>query len=209
MMDDPCTTRASLLHALTNHPGDDHAWDEFVRIYSSAILGWCRARGLQAADAEDVAQTVLVRFWRQSARFDYDPARRFRHYLKRIVTTALADWHADAPDTALQSDSEAVAAVVSSVPAREELIARIEQAYDGERLRIVMAEVEGRVQPHTWEAFRLLALEHLSGRAVADRLGIEINTAYRARSKVLRMIRAALAQIDDGVDPPASAPPAG
>lgn len=195
-MDDPCTTRASLLRALNGESSADQAWDEFVRIYSPAVLGWCRSRGLQPADAEDVAQTVLVRFWRQSTRFQYDPSRRFRRYLKRIVSTALADWHSDAPPTSLASDSDAVGAVVTSAAAREDLITRIEQAFDGERLRLAMAEVEKRVQPHTWQAFRLLALEHLSGRDVAERLGIEINTAYGARSKVLRMIRDVLSRFE-------------
>ena len=54
-----------------------------------------------------------------------------------------------------------------------------------------MREVETRVQPHTWQAFRMLAIEGRSGSEVAALLGMEVSTAYVARSKVQRMIRAA------------------
>ncbi len=58
-----------------------------------------------------------------------------------------------------------------------------------------MREVETRVQPHTWQAFRLLAIEGRPGSEVAALLGMEISTAYYvARSKVQRMIRAAGSQ---------------
>jgi len=194
-MDDPRTTRASLLHALRESPGDEAAWAEFVRVYAPAVLGWCRARGLQETDAEDAAQTVLVRFWRQAVRFDYDPSRKFRHYLKRIVTTVLADWHTAAPSERRQSDHDGFAAALATAPARDELVTRMEEAFDGELMRLAMEQVASRVQPHTWEAFRLLALEHLTGREVATRLGMEVNTAYVARSKVLRLIREEVAHL--------------
>jgi len=77
------------------------------------------------------------------------------------------------------------------VPAREDLIARIEQAYDTELLAIAMREVETRVQPHTWQAFRMLAIEGRPGSEVAALLGMEVSTAYVARSKVIGWWRTA------------------
>lgn len=194
-MDEPATTRASLLELLRDAPEDGAAWQEFVRIYAPPVLAWCHARGLQHADAEDVAQTVLVRFWRHAERFHYDPSRRFRHYLKRIVATTLADWHAEAPRLRLQSDADALAAAVASTPARDELADRLEAAFDLERLRVAMRDVERRVHPRTWQAFQLLALDHRPGRDVAALLGMEVNTAYAARSKVLRLIRETVAAL--------------
>jgi len=194
-MDEPATTRASLLELLRSAPEDGAAWQEFVRIYAPPVLAWCHARGLQHADAEDVAQTVLVRFWRHAERFHYDPSRRFRHYLKRIVATTLADWHAAAPGLRLQSDADALAAAVASAPAREDLAHRLEAAFDLERVSVAMRDVERRVHPRTWQAFQLLALEHRPGRDVAALLGMEVNTVYAARSKVLRLIRETVAAL--------------
>lgn len=84
-------TRGSLLARLHDTPGDDEAWAEFVRIYGEHVIGWCLSYGLQRADAADVAQEVLVRFWKQAGKFSYDPTRRFRGYLRRIVVSALSD----------------------------------------------------------------------------------------------------------------------
>ncbi|MDF1845243.1 MAG: hypothetical protein P1U77_27860 [Rubripirellula sp.] len=48
-------TRASLL--LQVKAGDDpNAWDEFVAVYRPIVYRLARRRGLQDADAEDLAQ---------------------------------------------------------------------------------------------------------------------------------------------------------
>jgi RNA polymerase sigma factor (sigma-70 family) len=190
-------TRASLLGRLHEAADNADAWAEFVRIYGDHVIRWCRSRGLQEADAADVAQDVLVRFWNQAAKFRYDPGRRFRGYLRQIVTSALSDWSARRPG------DRPVAATASldlldAQPAREDLAARIEQAYDTELLDLAMREVESRVKAHTWEAFRLLAIEQRSGAEVARILGINPGLAYVARRNVQRMIREAIARLEGG-----------
>ncbi|MBL7193366.1 MAG: hypothetical protein ISS73_05390, partial [Pirellulales bacterium] len=90
-MNSTLLTRGSLLARLHEEPNNAEAWGEFVRIYGTHVIGWCLAQGLQDADACDVSQEVLVRFWKQAAKFRYDPSQRFRAYLRRIVVSALAD----------------------------------------------------------------------------------------------------------------------
>src|SRR5438309_7512848 len=73
--------------------GDDHAaWAEFVRRYGQQIYRWCRAFGLQEADAEDVTQTVLVKLTDKLRAFCYDPSRSFRAYLKTLTHYAWVDF---------------------------------------------------------------------------------------------------------------------
>jgi RNA polymerase sigma-70 factor (ECF subfamily) len=191
-------TRRSLLLRLNEEPSDAAAWEEFVRIYGPHVARWCRSHGLQHADAVDVSQDVLVRFWRQAASFQYDPTRRFRGYLRQIVVSAVADWSDRKQVGKPVRCAEAATILMASIPAREDLVARIEKAYDTELLEIAMREVEARVQPHTWQAFRQLAIEGQPASQVAERLGMEINTAYVARSKVQRMIRAAVERLGGG-----------
>jgi DNA-directed RNA polymerase specialized sigma24 family protein len=90
-MNSTLLTRGSLLARLHEEPNNAEAWGEFVRIYGTHVIGWCLAHGLQDADACDVSQEVLVRFWKQAAKFRYDPSQRFLAYLRRIVVSALAD----------------------------------------------------------------------------------------------------------------------
>ena len=52
-----------------------------------------------------------------------------------------------------------------------------------------MERVRHRVSERTWDAFRLTALEGLSGAAAAGRLEMQIARVYGARSEVKEMIR--------------------
>jgi RNA polymerase sigma-70 factor (ECF subfamily) len=196
MQHDPGKTRASLLGRLEASPAPAAAWDDFVRVYGAPVHRWCRDHGLQPADAADVAQEVLVRFWRQSARFRYDPRSTFRGYLRAIVRHAVADWHSErrGPHAAgCDSGFDALA----QVPARDDLAARLEEAFDTERLSLAMHEVRNRVQPHTWRAFQLQVIEQCPGVDVAAQLGVDVNVVYVARHKVMRMIRETVNRMED------------
>ena len=82
-------TRSSLLLRLRRR-GDDRAWREFDAAYGDLILRFCRRRGLQVADAEDVRQDVLSKLSRALPRFEYDRTKgRFRDYLGRVVRNAI------------------------------------------------------------------------------------------------------------------------
>lgn len=189
------STRGSLLGRLRHEPDSATAWEEFVRIYSPQVLRWCRSYGLQDDDAADICQDVLVRFWTQSATFRYDPSRRFRSYLRQILASALDHWSAR---TRLVKpvgggDSETL---LDSLPARNDLAARIEEAYDTELLALALREVQPRVSPHTWRAFEMLAFEHRRGQEVADTLGISVDLAYSARSNVQKMVRETIQRLE-------------
>ncbi len=191
-MNGTSTTRVSLLEVLRDHREDNDAWGEFVRVYGPAVAEWCRKRGLQHDDALDVTQDVLLRFWRTSKQFHYNPRGRFRSYLEQVARSALVRWaeQAGAPH------GQATRSLLEKIPEREDLLARLAEAYDTELVAIAMAEVKTRVRPHTWQAFELLALEHRSGADVAPTHNIEINTAYVARRKVQRMIREIVDRIE-------------
>ena len=62
-----------------------------MRRYHPKIYGWCKAWGLQEADAEDVAQDVLAKLTQKMASFRYDQSRCFRAWLKTITQRVLSD----------------------------------------------------------------------------------------------------------------------
>jgi len=70
-----------------------------------------------------------------------------------------------------------------------------------------MAVVRGVVDPATWEAFRLTALEGMSGAEAARRLGKQIATVYVLRSNVQKRLQAAVADLEAARNPPAAEPP--
>ncbi|MBM3955169.1 MAG: sigma-70 family RNA polymerase sigma factor [Planctomycetes bacterium] len=183
-----------MLPRLRDEPDDSGAWTEFVTIYGRPVVQWCRSHGLQHDDAHDVAQDVLVRFWRHAAVFRHDPARRFRGYLRQMVVAAVSDWSAARRADRLGTGAATLQDFLATVPARDSLVRRIEEAFDMEVLDLALDDVKRRVQPRTWQAFHLLAIERVPAADVAGRLGMTVDNAYRARSYVLRLLRRAVAR---------------
>jgi RNA polymerase sigma-70 factor (ECF subfamily) len=59
--------------------------------------------------------------------------------------------------------------------------------------------VRPRVQPLTWEAFRLTAFEGLSGAEAATRLKMAVTSVYKARSNVQKLLEAEVRYMEGGV----------
>jgi RNA polymerase sigma-70 factor (ECF subfamily) len=196
--DDTQPTSASLLMRLRREPEDQAAWAQFVDRYGPLVYDWCRRWGLQAADAEDVTQGVLLKLASHLRTFEYDPARRFRGFVRTVAHHAWSDYVAARRRAVPGSGDSAVAAALSATPARNDLAARLEEAFDRELLEMAAGRVRARVEPHTWEAFRLTAVDGKSGAEAAAALGMQVGTVFKAKSKVQKMLREELAALEAG-----------
>jgi RNA polymerase sigma-70 factor (ECF subfamily) len=194
--DSQMKTRASLLIRLRQEPADEGAWHEFVERYGRQIFAWCRQWRLQEADAEDVSQNVLLKLAHHLRTFVYDPARRFRGFLRTVAHNACKDYLDSKQRAVAASGDTGVHGVLQSVEARDDLGARLEAAFDLERLELAQAAVRRRVEPHTWEAFRLTSLEGKTGAEAAAILHMQVGTAFKAKSKVQRMLREELERLE-------------
>jgi RNA polymerase sigma-70 factor (ECF subfamily) len=185
-------TRATLLLRLRDR-ADQAAWKEFLDRYVPKIYGWCRRYRLQEADAADVTQEVLGKLVRGLQSFTYDPARgSFRGWLKTITANAVRDLTASWTRTGRGTGTPAGATELQALQAPDAvaaLVEALEQEAQLELLRAAEARVEARVQPHTWRAYRLTALEQQPAAAVAQELGMPLAEVYVAKSRVLRLLR--------------------
>jgi RNA polymerase sigma-70 factor (ECF subfamily) len=186
-------THSSLLARLGQDPTDQDAWAVFAERYGPRILTWCRHWGLQEADAQDVTQAVLVQLAAKMRSFVYDPSRSFRAWLKTLAHHAWCDFVSDR-----RRGGAAGLEALQGVPARDDLLARLEQQFDLELLELATARVRERVAAATWEAFRLTALEGLSGAEAAQRLGMQVAAVFKARSNVQRMLQDTLRELEGG-----------
>jgi RNA polymerase sigma-70 factor (ECF subfamily) len=190
------STRVSILMALRNDPCDQSAWSAFVDRYGPQIHAWCLRWKLQDADAQDVTQMVLVKLVRHLPNFTYDPSRSFRGWLRTLTAHSWSDFIGDQVRGVRGSADTSVAEMLNTVQARVDLVRHLEETYDQELLELAKAEVCQRVEPHTWEAFHLTAIEGVAAEEVASRLGIRVATVYRARHVVQTMLREAIAAVD-------------
>ena len=77
---------------------DDASWRQFDAKYRELILRYCRARGLQTSDAEDVRQIAMANLAKSLRSFEYKLTRgRFRGYLGQVVRSAISR-HFKRPD---------------------------------------------------------------------------------------------------------------
>jgi RNA polymerase sigma factor (sigma-70 family) len=189
------TTRATLLARLRHDPLNDGAWDEFVEHYGRHIYRWCRQWGLQDADAEDVTQEILLKLARKLREFTYNPESSFRGWLKTVAHHAWRDF-ADGRNHARSTGDERIWEWLQSVEARDDLIQKLEEAFDFELLEAAKVQVRLRVAPHTWEAFHLMAIEGRPVAEVADKVQMQVAMVYVAKSKVKKMLQEEIQKLE-------------
>jgi RNA polymerase sigma factor (sigma-70 family) len=181
-------TSMTLLERLQNNPADSQAWDSFVERYRPRIQSWCLTWGLQASDAEDVAQEVLVKLFAALNKFQYDPARSFRAWLKTVTKHAWCDFLAgrkkDPGRTAGPLDT-----IADSADAQSDLERQLQDGFDAELVDLAMHRVKNRVKSATWQAFQLTVVEGLSGSDAAQRIQIPVAHVFVAKNRVQKMLQ--------------------
>jgi RNA polymerase sigma-70 factor (ECF subfamily) len=101
---------------------------------------------------------------------------------------------------AASGDSE-VQELLHTVEAREDLVQRLEEAFDYEVLEAAKLQVQLRVAPHTWEAFRLAAVEGVPVPEVAARVNMQVAMVYVAKSKVQKMLQEEIQKLETASGP--------
>jgi len=190
-MDDfsPSVTSATLLGRVGQDPLDPSAWDRFVERYGPRISAWCRLRQLQAADVDDVTQTVLVKLLAEMKSFRYDASHgTFRAWLRLVTVNACTDL-ARARNRRPRAGGDAGSeSLFDRLEDREDLASYLNEEFDCELFELAKASVQQRVEPRTWQAFCLMTEEGLSGADVAARLGMNVPAVFVAKSNVQRML---------------------
>jgi RNA polymerase sigma factor (sigma-70 family) len=194
--DQSSRTSVTLLGRLRQGPEDQAAWNEFVARYEPKILEWCRGWRLQESDARDVTQEVLLKLQRLLSSFAYDPSRSFRGWLRTLTHHAWRDLVNDRKRKGAGSGDTAVQGILENITAADSLVQQLEEEFKSELLDQAMARVRTRVEPRTWDAFRLATLEGCSSAAVAGRLDMKITRVYTAKSEVKKMIRAEVRKLE-------------
>jgi RNA polymerase sigma-70 factor (ECF subfamily) len=182
------------LGRLRQNPRDEKSWSEFVERYGAMMLTWCARWGLQPNDAEDVTQNVLVQLAKQMREFEYDPDGSFRGWLRTLAYRAWCDLIASQSRKRQQYMSDEVLAVLESEDACRAFLEQIDSEARQDRLEEAMERARLRVEPHTWRAFELTALQNVSGDEAALQLNMNIGAVYVAKSRIVRMIRQYMGQ---------------
>ena len=174
-------TRLSLVVRLSDRR-DEQAWSAFLRDYEPFLLGLFRRRGLQDADARDVAQQVLlsvadrVSTWQPDGR----PAS-FRRWLTTIARHAVLRF---LTRSGRQPPAVADADVADSGTEADAL-----HEYQQEVLAWAMEQIREEFRPVTWTAFWETAVQCRPLDDVCRDLTMTAGAVYMARSRVMARLR--------------------
>ena len=198
-MSAPPPTRPSLLLRLRD-PADDDAWREFVRLYTPLVFGYCRRQGLQEADAADVAQEVMRVTAREMPEFQYDVKRgKFRGWLLQTTRHRFHKFISRQNRSPKAASDSTIERFLDGDPSSVEQ-ANWEEDYRQGLFDWASGKARPEFQATTWDAFRLTAVESVSVKEVAGRLGISIGAVYIARSRVIARLRQLIETFTDEAD---------
>jgi RNA polymerase sigma-70 factor (ECF subfamily) len=184
-------TRPSLLLRIRDS-ANSQAWYEFVDLYGALIHDFCVRRGLQAADAAEVTQDVLLQVSQSITRFEYQPARgKFRSWLAALTRSKMIQWLRHH-----QRQRELLSSFESDEPAGQA---------DGVwgdlwRARLTMAalrQVQQRMSVDTFAAFRSAWIEDQPVEIIARQHDKDAAWVYVAKSRGLRLLRDAVLDLSE------------
>jgi RNA polymerase sigma-70 factor, ECF subfamily len=189
-------TRDSLLVRVKN-ASDQEAWTEFVDLYRPVIYRLARRRGMQDADAQDLAQQVLVSVSKALPRWNRQPGTRFRHWLVRIAKNAILNALMRTPPEQAAGGTT-IQNVLQQYPDSEEATEEaIQTEYRRELFRRAARHVREDVDLDTWRAFWMTMVEGQEIDEVSRKLEKSIGSVYAARSRVMRRLRDKVRQWDE------------
>lgn len=189
-------TRDSLLVRVQD-PTDRDAWEQFAGIYRPTVYRLARGRGLQDADAQDLAQRVMMSVaaaisnWRPSG-----PDVRFRHWLRRVAKNEVVKALTRRPrDQA--GGGTSVAEMLNKLPdSYSEIEAAVELEYRRQLVRRAAEIVRSRADEATWLAFSMTMVDGVSIAETATQLNRSEGMVYAARSRIVRRLREMVGKLE-------------
>ena len=187
------TTRGSLLSRLRR--GDEISWEDFYNTYKPLIL----LRGgdffLTQTEKEELVQLVTLTFFNTSKYFHYDNTQgRFRDYLKTIINHKAIDIKRKRHNNEVPLETGSGS---HDMPGECDLDSAWNEEWQQYLLSQAIEELKNRIEPTTFQAFELYALQNEPPQKVAKFLDISVNSVYVYKKRALDEIRNIIQELNE------------
>jgi RNA polymerase sigma-70 factor (ECF subfamily) len=173
-------------------PSNRSGWDAFAARYRDRIGSWGRRNGLQAADAEDLAQGIVMLMRDKIG--SYDPEEgRFRDWLKTVTRNACVDFFR-------QAEKRRYRPLLDDPPARQDLERDLDDQARTEVLRVALEQVRSCVPPRDWQIFEETTFEKRPAAGLAEEHGIGRTAVYMVKHRVREMVKARARELGESGD---------
>ncbi|MBC7853205.1 MAG: sigma-70 family RNA polymerase sigma factor [Pirellulaceae bacterium] len=187
-MDETPETSESLI-ARVKDLADGDAWTEFLAMYRPVVVRLARRRGLQDADAQDVAQKVLLAVSLAIGKWEPRSGQPFRAWLGKIAHNAILNALTRRPPdigTGLSAVADQLNEVAEDDPDTSEAIVLETRR---ELFRLALQHIRMEFTPTTWEMFWETEVHGKSVDEVAASLERSPGAVYVARCRVMKRLR--------------------
>ena len=196
------TTKKSLLAKV--RAGDEVSWQEFYETYKKLILLVGNDCSLRPDENEELVQQVMCELFTKDiigkydpdhipddVKFTYDPKRgRFRHFLKRIVRNQAIKIYKKRLKYENLEDAEAACG-------ENRFDAVWNEEWRRHVLNMALVELRARVQPETYSAFEMYALQNRKLREVCEFLDMSESSVYTAKSRCIAALKDIIANLEE------------
>lgn len=173
---------------------DRQSWRCFFARYWRLIYSFARRCGLPPSDAEDVVQEVVTEVFKAMPRFRYDPQKgRFRAFLLTITQHKVTDHFrgtARHPAVSLEPGDQTQELTRPLRPSDPQAEAAWQRDWDYNAFQLCLDQVAQEVDPKTFQAFQLYALEGWKAADTAQFLGLSLASVYVSKTRVIQRLRA-------------------
>lgn len=200
------TTRKSLLAKV--HNGDGVSWEAFYEAYQPLIELKGSDLGLNRYEKEELIQNVMFEVFAKDIAgkfvqdkipddvvFTYDPSKgRFRHYLRKVVKfQAIKILKKRRNNVSLNADDD----MENLFPADDVWNSSWDEEWHRHVLNQAMVELKNRVQPETFAAFEMYAVQNRNVQEVAEFLNLSVASVYTAKSRCVSALREIIKDLED------------
>lgn len=195
------STSLTLLKRLREHPDSAEAWERLVAFYRPLLLRWVVRWGLQDAEAENLAQEVLLEVVRLLPGFQHSGRPgAFRLWLRNILTNRVREFLRRRRSHPWFFFSEwprraKARRLLDELETQDRPLNRLwDEEHDQHVVREIWSILEGKllkgkVSERDVKAFRLVVEGTMKPADVAKHLGISVALVWQIKSRILRELR--------------------
>lgn len=199
------TTKKSLLAKV--RAGDEVSWSEFYAAYKPLILLCGQDCTLTPDENDELVQQVMSEIFRKDIVGKYDPDHipddvvfhydqshgRFRHYLRGIIRNQALKILRKR-DGVVELDDPARQVAEPAVDIWEELW---NEEWKRHVLAMALTELKGHVQPETYVAFEMYALQERPVQEVSKFLNLSVASVYTAKSRCIAALKEIISKLEE------------
>lgn len=185
------STSESLLLRLTSSASQSSstnpstAWSRFVELYTPLIFYWSRKVGLQNQGAADLVQDVLSIWYQKLPKWEYDPTKSFRGWLRTVMLNRHRELSRKKSPTLL----DAATSVFTNLPSRKIAESTWDLNYARQLVAAAMEAMQNDFADSTWLALRELVRTGRPTAEISKEFEASVWTLYPVKSRFLSWLR--------------------